>query len=165
MSAFVIDTFEFCRLKERREGDVAVADLPRLAEDAADKSGGVHWLLQGGSDKLGNSKLVLSISGVVQLMCQRCLTSFAFEVVSESTLIFAKDEDSIEEIEALLADDAIDVIAGSKAANVAELIEDEVLLAIPLSPKHEVCPDQATLDVLKSTKKASPFAMLKNIKQ
>jgi len=161
----VIDTFEFCRLKERREGDVAVTDLPRLAEDTADKSGGVHWLLQGGGDRLGNSKLTLSISGVVQLMCQRCLTPFAFEIASESTLIFARDEGSIEEVEALLADDAIDVIVGSKAANVAELIEDEALLAMPLSPKHEVCPDQSVLDVLKSAKKASPFAVLKNIKR
>lgn len=165
MSAFVIDTLEFCRLKERREGDVAVADLSRLAEDTVDKSGVVHWLLQGGSDRLGNPRLALSVSGAVQLMCQRCLTPFAFEIASESILVLAKDEGSIEEVEVLLADDGVDVIAASKALNIAELIEDEALLAMPLSPKHEICPDKVALDALKGAKKVSPFAVLKNIKQ
>jgi uncharacterized protein len=164
MNAFLIDTFEFCRLKEHRVGDIAVADLPRLSEDTADKSGAVHWSLQGGADRSGHPKLMLSISGVVKLKCQRCLTSFAFEIASESALVVVKDEESIDETEALLDDDEVDVIVGSKAFDIAELIEDEALLAIPLSPKHDVCPDQATLDAVKSAKKASPFAVLKNIK-
>ena len=100
---------------------------------------------------------------VVQLMCQRCLNPFAFDIASESILILAKDETRADEIDALLEDDTIDVIVGSKTLNVVELIEDEALLAIPLSPKHLVCPDQATLDARNGAKKSSPFAVLKEI--
>jgi len=139
--------------------------LPRLSEDAADKSGSVHWSLQGAADKSGYPKLTLSISGEVKLMCQRCLTPFAFDIASESTLIVVKDEESIDETEALLGDEDVDVIVGSNVYDIAELVEDEALLAIPLSPKHEICPDRDTLDALKDAKKASPFAVLKNIKQ
>jgi uncharacterized protein len=165
MNAFVIDAFEFCRLKERREADIAVADLPRLAADVVDKTGLVHWSLQGDNDKMGHPKLTLSVAGRVQLMCQRCLKPFAFDMASESILILAKNEESIEGIEAVLDDDAIDVIVGTDRLDVAELIEDEALLAIPLSPKHDVCPDQAALDALKDTQKPSPFAILKKLKQ
>lgn len=164
MNAFVIDTFEFSRLKERREGELAVADLARLAEEVADTSGVVRWILQGGTGSTGHSQLTLTVSASVQLMCQRCLSPFAFDVASESVLILAKDDAAADEIDAMLADDSIDVIVGAKAMNILELIEDEALLTIPLSPKHAVCRDQVGQDIelAASAKQASPFAVLKN---
>jgi len=99
----------------------------------------------------------------VQLMCQRCLVPFPFDVVSESVLVLAKDDAAADEIDAMLADDSIDVIVGIKAMNMLELIEDEALLTIPLSPKHAVCPDQVGQDAqTASMKRVSPFAVLKN---
>ncbi len=165
MSTFVIDAFEYSRLKECREGDVAVSDLARLSEELADASGALHWSLQGGADAIGHSQLRLSVSGAVNLMCQRCLAPFVFDLASESILVLAKSEVHADEIEAALEDDAVDVIVGLKALNVAELIEDEALLAIPLAPKHEICPDGVALEGVGSARKASPFAMLKGIKQ
>lgn len=165
MNAFLIDAFEYSRHKEQRQGDIAVADFARLTEELADNSGSVRWSLRGTVDSLGFSQLKLSVSGSVRLMCQRCLVPFPFEIASESTLILARNEVNADEIDALLADDTIDVIVGSKVLNVAELIEDEALLAIPLAPKHDTCPDHAALDRLQGVKKASPFAALKDIKK
>lgn len=165
MNAFVIDAFEYSRLKLSREGELSVADLPRLSEELADASGLVCWALHGGVGALGHAQLKLSVSGTVHLMCQRCLTPFDFGIASESVLLLAKDDAQADEIDALLEDDAIDVIVGHKALNVMELIEDEALLAIPLSPKHAVCPDQVLRDAVSAEKKASPFAVLKDVKQ
>ena len=163
MNPVVIDAFEFCRLKERREGRIAVADLPRLGADCADQSGELSWSLQGGTGRLDFAQLTLAVSGTVRLMCQRCLTPFAYQIAAESVLMLAKDEQRADEIDELLDDDAIDVIVASKVLNVLDLLEDEALLALPLSPKHDVCPDAAQLEVLKS-KKESPFAALKGLK-
>jgi uncharacterized protein len=166
MNAFVIDAFEFCRLKERRDGETAVADLPRLADESVDKFGTLRWSLQGGSDSLGHPQMALSVSGSVKLLCQRCLTPFEFGIASESVLVLANDEASADAIDALLDDDAIEVIVGSRTFNIADLIEDEVLLAIPASPKHEVCPDKLLPDTPgEAEKKVSPFAVLKNLKR
>ncbi|MDB5763491.1 MAG: hypothetical protein JWQ21_2486 [Herminiimonas sp.] len=165
MNAFVIDGFEFCRLKERREGEIAVSDFARLVEELGNKSGTLQWSLQGGADKLDHPQLTLSVSGVVQLRCQRCLAPFAFTIASESILILAKDEASADEIDDLLADDTIDVIVGSRSLDVIGLIEDEALLALPISPKHATCLDQATADALNNTKADSPFSVLKNLKK
>ena len=165
MKAPLIDIFEFCRLKEEREGEVAVADLSRLAGEATDKSGILHWSLQGGFNKTGHLQLMLQVSGPVQLRCQRCLTPFAFPIDSESTLVLATDEKSADEIDKLLDDEMVEVIVGSREFDIAGLIEDEALLALPLAPKHEVCPASAALDVPETVKKDSPFSVLKNLKQ
>lgn len=165
MNAFVIDAFEFCRVKERREGEFAVSDLPRLAKESVDQTGTIRWSLWGGSNALGHPQLTLSVSGSVPLMCQRCLTPFDFAIASETVLILAEDEAGADEIDALLADAAVEVIVGSRNFNVTELIEDEALLAIPLSPKHDTCPDQLVPDMAEKGEKVSPFAVLKDLKQ
>ncbi|MFC3111136.1 YceD family protein [Undibacterium arcticum] len=164
MNPVVIDSLEFCRVNERREGRIAVADLPRLGADCVDSSGELAWSLQGGTGRLDFAQLTLAVSGTVQLMCQRCLTPFAHEIAAESVLMLAKDEERADEMDELLDDDTIDVIVASKTLNVPDLVEDEALLALPFSPKHEVCPDVTRLEVLKS-KKESPFAALKGLKQ
>lgn len=165
MKASLVDIFEFCRLKEEREGEVEVSDLARLAGEAVDNSGMLTWSLQGGSDRMGYLQLKLQVSGPVQLRCQRCLTPFAFSIESESTLIVAPDDKSADEIDKLLDDEAVEVIVGSKDFDLVRLIEDEALLALPLAPKHAICPDNAAVDALKSAKKESPFSVLKNLKQ
>lgn len=165
MSAIVIDLFEFCRLKERREGAIAVGDLPRLAKEAVNTSGSVRWSLQGGSNKQGHPQLLLSVAGSVWLMCQRCLKAFEFGIASESMLVLAPDEGSADEIDAQLNDESVEVIVCSRNFDIVQLIEDEALLTIPLSPKHEICPDQLILAEEKDAEKVSPFAVLKNLKQ
>ena len=165
MKTSLIDIFEFCRLKERRNGEIAVSDLARLAGETMDDSGSLVWSLQGGLNQSGYLQLVLKVSGSVQLKCQRCLTAFPFSIVSESNMIVAPDEQSADEIDGLVDDDMIDVIVGGREFDVAQLIEDEALLALPLAPKHAICPDDAELDGLKSMKRDSPFSVLKNLKK
>ncbi|MDO8653415.1 MAG: YceD family protein [Undibacterium sp.] len=174
MQAFVIDAFSFSQLKERRDGSILISDLPRLSAECASTDGTLGWSLEGGTSKLGYPRLLLTVTGKVQLMCQRCLTSFAFNVNSVSELILAKNDEHADEIEALIEDDEIDVVVGSKTFDIIDLIEDEALLAIPQSPKHAVCPDVVfdSSDSLVSpvaaieaeaSKKESPFAVLKKI--
>ncbi|HJV72904.1 MAG TPA: YceD family protein [Noviherbaspirillum sp.] len=165
MNAFVIDAFEFCRLKERREGDMAIADLPRLARESVDGSGTIHWSVQGGSDDRGHPQLRLAVIGGVRLMCQRCLTPFELDITTESVLVLAPDEDGADEIEASLLDESVEVIVGSRNFDITQLVEDEALLEIPLSPKHETCPDQLVVKPGNDMAKESPFAVLKKLKQ
>lgn len=173
MDDFVIDAFDCSRLKERREGEVVISSLARLfAETVTETSAkntaaaaSLHWSILGGVDAYGHPQLLLSVAGTVRLMCQRCMAPFDFVIASESSLLLARSEAHADEIEAALEDDSVDVIVGLKALNLLELIEDEALLAIPLAPKHDVCPEHATSDVLESTKKPSPFDVLKEFKR
>lgn len=163
MSAFVIDAFEFCRNNGHREGVTPVAEMTRLAADCADPSGEIAWSIQGGQTRQGYPMLTLSVSGTVQLVCQRCLAPFGYEIDSSTVLVLGKDDQEADEIEEILDDESIDVIVGSHACDIRDLLEDEALLALPQAPKHEVCPDTQLLDAIKS-EKVSPFAALKNLK-
>ena len=163
MSAFVIDAFEFCRTNGHREGVTPVSEMTRLAADCANNSGEISWAIQGGSTPQGYPTMTLSVAGPVQLVCQRCLAPFDYRIDSSTLLVLGRDDEEADQFEEVLDDDSIDVIVGSHAADIRELLEDEALLALPQAPKHEVCPDTTVLDTLKS-EKVSPFAGLKNLK-
>ena len=163
MNAFVIDAFEFCRINGSREGVTPVAEMTRLIKDCADSSGTIAWKVQGGTSKLGYPQLTLSVAGSVQLICQRCLTPFSYPIDASTTLMLGKDDEHADEIEDAVDDESVDVIVGSRAMNMADLIEDEALLALPFSPRHEQCPDTALLDSV-NTEMKSPFAGLRDLK-
>jgi uncharacterized protein len=107
--------------------------------------------------------LTLKVSATVNLVCQRCLAPFPLEIATESLLILAKSEADADRLEELLDDDDLEVIVGGKEMNLLDLIEDEALLALPLSPRHEVCPETSALEAQKG-EKPSPFAVLKGLK-
>ena len=168
MKPIAIDAFDFGRHRERREGEVLIAQLPRLAKECVETLGVLNWCLAGGSHDSGHPQLNIQVTGDVTLLCQRCLQSFAFRIASESVLVLALDEPQADMIESMLDDETLDVIVGSKTMSVIDLIEDEALLAIPQAPKHDQCPGHAmrssapeadSIDV-----KPSPFAVLKNMK-
>ena len=163
MSAFVIDAFEFCRTGGHREGVTPLTEMPRLAADCANDSGEIIWSIQGGVTPQDYPTMTLSVQGTVQLVCQRCLAPFDYHMDSATQLVLGRDDEEADGMEEVLDDESIDVIVGSHAADIRELLEDEALLALPQAPKHEVCPGTPLLDNLKS-EKVSPFAGLKNLK-
>jgi uncharacterized protein len=83
---------------------------------------------------------------------------------SSTLLMLGKDDEEADEIEEVIDDESIDVVVGSRSMNLMDLIEDEALLALPQAPKHDVCPDTALLDSVRSEKK-SPFDALKALKK
>ena len=70
------------------------------------------------------------------LECQRCLKAIVVAVDTERNFLFVRGEDAAAQID---ADSEDDVLALTRALDLRELIEDELLLALPLVPRHEVC--------------------------
>lgn len=163
MNAVVIDAFEFCRTNAVREGVTPVAAMTRLTKDCADQSGDIAWKVVGGVSKMGFPQMTLSVSGTVQLICQRCLTPYAYRIDASTVLMLGKDDAQADEIEEMIDDDAIDVIVGTRSMTLDDLVEDEALLALPHTPKHDACPDAALMAAAKSVK-VSPFDALKGLK-
>lgn len=166
----IVDAFAFCRNGEQQAGKLRLTELTRLRAECVSNDGEVDWSLVGGNSLSGYQTLNLVIHGTMQLMCQRCLTPYIFQITSNSKILLATNETVADEIDASLEDDEIEVIVGSKTFDIMTLIEDEALLAIPLSPKHEVCPKEKRsgeisaekFDAFAKVKKESPFAALKD---
>ena len=74
----------------------------------------------------------------VTLECQRCLQPMRVALRAERRIFFVEGEQAAEALDAQNEDD---VLALTPALDLAPLIEDELLLALPLVPRHEQCPE------------------------
>ncbi|SRR6266581_1436948 len=158
-AAAVIDSLEFARIGGRIDGDVPVVALPRLIDLVEDDGGALSFSLVGGRNPDGKSYLQLTVEGRLRLRCQRCLRPMDWPVFSCSRLVLVAPGESWPDEAA--ADEA-DPIEADKAQAVSALIEDEVLLALPISPRHERCDLPAGAG---RHGDQSPFAVLANLKK
>jgi uncharacterized protein len=152
----VIDGFELASAGATQRGVVPVRDFARLRDLLASEAGDVTYAVEGTRDELGRPSLRVSVSAKLQLRCQRCLEPMEAEVQSKELLVLASTE---AEIEAGPEDGPDRVLAG-KDMHVLELIEDELILAVPYAPRHAAC--QAAPDA-DADKAGSPFAGLRGM--
>lgn len=162
MSDTTVDSLKFCRTGESRSGVTPVASLGRLAAELAESSGQLRWSITGGLHPKGMPQLTMQVQGEVKLICQRCLTPFAHAIATDTVLVLARDEADADATEESLDDDSIDVIVGDPQQDLLQLVEDDALLALPLSPRHDVCPGD--VPALPQDQRESPFAALKGLK-
>ena len=99
----------------------------------------------------------------MSLVCQRCLLPFSYGFDAQSVLVLASDDADADATEEALDDESVDVIVGSAALDLLQLVEDEALLSIPLSPRHPQCPDGGSVPT--PEKPDSPFAVLHKLKK
>lgn len=163
MDTVLDDPEGFCREGGRLKGQIKVAEMERLSAACADTSGELRWTVSGSIHSSGYPLLELTVAGSVNLICQRCLEVFPLALDARTAIVLAGSEEEADEVEdGLEPDDPTEVIVGEKGMNVLVLVEDEVLLTLPLSPRHDVCP--ATDVSFGTDAHESPFAVLKNLK-
>jgi uncharacterized protein len=142
----VIDSLEFARSEQALAGALPIARLERLHDVLTDTQGTLSYRLRGGKDERQRPFLEIAIDGELRPQCQRCLEAFSYPVRLQSTLLLIARGDELDE----LMDDpsAPDAIEPSAELDVTELIEDEVLLSLPLSPRHPegTCASRARRD-------------------
>lgn len=110
----------------------------------------------------------------VPMECQRCLETVEIELVSSFHLALVDDESLIERLD----EDADFIVLGESeattkgdydapaTADLLALIEDELLLLMPLSPKHEFCEHkhQPAVEEVAEEKRDNPFEVLAALK-
>jgi DUF177 domain-containing protein len=131
--AEVIDGLQFARAALERRGVVSMERLPRLAQMQCSTEG-FEYTLRGGRAGNGKPCLRLSVRGSMELPCQRCLDPIQVPIAVDAELQLAENLREISE-----ADDEIDRVLASRHMDVASLVEDEVILALPMAPRHEDC--------------------------
>jgi len=128
-----IDGLAFARGTAVLEGRLGLESLPRLAQSGC--SGSVlDFVLKGEINERGKPGLRLMVDGSVRLECQRCLGGMDLPLHLEAQLEFAASEH-----EMAAAEDDVERVLAGREMSVAALVEDEVLLALPMVPKHDRC--------------------------
>ena len=131
--AGVIDSLQFARAALEQRGVLGLEQLSRLAKMHCSTQG-LEYHLRGGKTSGGRPCLRVSVRGSVELLCQRCLDPFPVPIAIDAELQLS---DSVREISE--ADDEIDRVLASRHMDVGQLVEDEIILALPMVPRHETC--------------------------
>lgn len=103
----------------------------------AETSGELAYRLEGAKDGRGDYTLRLQVTGVVALPCLRCLKDVHWDLAVDNLLELIPEGTELSQDE--LEDDTRDFLPVAGELIVADLIEDEVLLALPVAPRHEKC--------------------------
>lgn len=134
-----IDSLEFARAAQRLHANIPLLRLPRLQSDVSAAPAGLDFELTGmpalpHAQAAGRPGLRLEVRGQLVLNCQRCLEPLAFDL--NVTSLYALVEDARE---AQRLDDLelpFDFLAADPQLDVHQLVEDEILLALPYAPAH-----------------------------
>lgn len=130
----VFDPVAFATRHERVEGRGVPDELERLGDQLCSSDGSFHYELTGGMTNQGRPELFLRLEGRLVLVCQRCLGPLPFMLDISTHLILVQDEEALPELED--EESGTDVIVAPDRLSVADLVEEEILLALPLVPIH-----------------------------
>jgi uncharacterized protein len=145
-----LDVAAFCRDGGRVQGRLSLEEMPRLAESLlrpADGAGDsvVEWRAAGSllpvSGGAPQRIVDLAVRATATLECQRCLQPMTLPLQVERRFRFVEGEDEAARLDEELEDD---VLALTRRLDLLALVEDELLLALPLVPRHEACPELPT---------------------
>lgn len=178
-----LDVAGLALVNGRLQGSDLLQKYKRLMQEASgdsdDRAGlgasiKVEWQAQAdqgqqveGSGAAPQVWLHLQAKTHVPQVCQRCLADVDLALAVDRSYRFVADEATAE---AQDDESEEDVLALSREFNLLELIEDELLMALPLVPRHDVCPVQPKMAVSdddfesENGDKPNPFAVLGTLK-
>jgi uncharacterized protein len=154
----VIDGLEFARTGSKLQGALPVAGFLRMRDSLCTNKGTVRYELLGVPEELGRPALRLRVGGELQFVCQRCLGALQFPLHIDVSLQLAATQAELDA--APLAAEGPEWIVAGPQMPVCDLIEDELLLAIPLVLRHEGCAGGEPRAVNEGR---SPFAGLRGL--
>jgi uncharacterized protein len=172
-----LDVAAFARDAGSLQGQWPAAELLRLTDAAAPEAPAagwpaVQWSARGELRTPRGSEpqiwLCLEASARTALTCQRCLRPVEEALHFERWFRFARDES---EAASLDADSEDDVLALPRSLDLRELVEDELLLDLPLVPRHEICPEVLPMSAgdeavdAGAEERPNPFAVLAALKK
>lgn len=168
-----LDVKAFAEQGAHLHGEQPLRDHERLMAETGGRGAEspVHWSVTG---ELRNPRhlhpeiwLHLQSDAILSLTCQRCLLPVdvplsvdrSFRFVQNEELAAAEDEQAEE-----------DVLVASRSFDLVELVEDELLMELPLAPRHEACPEPVKMTAMDqdfdeaSSRQENPFALLGKLK-
>lgn len=141
-----LDVKAFIEAAAELAGETPIAGLSRLASAASPEADlaampPVRWRVTGRAvpQRVGEPELWLDLDAHAELdmECQRCLHPVRERMSVSRSIRLARDEAEAARLDAESDDD---VLAVSRQFHLLELVEDELIMAQPIVPRHAECP-------------------------
>ena len=169
-----LDIKAFAQAGGHLSGHDSLLKYKRLAEEAK----GLHpdllvdWQADGevrtGAGLGAQIWLRLKVHATVPMQCQRCLGTADVPLEIDREFRFVADEATAEALDDECEED---LLALSREFNLRQLIEDELLLELPVVPRHDECPTQVEMSSSDddfeeaNEQKPNPFAALASLRK
>ena len=165
-----LDPVKAAQKRSDYEGYIPVVTLTRLTESLLQPQGEVTARIECGTDQQGLTVIQGSASCEVSVTCERCSEPMHVSLVCNFAYTPVKpgDDAALE-----LIPERYDVIEKDEHGeiNLRQLVEDELILALPLFPMHDeaVCAVSTAAmsfgDIGPEPEKPNPFAILQELKK
>jgi len=161
-----IEPLRLAELGRVLRGHLSLSRFRRLAQILSAADGEAEVMLEFGTDERGRPQVTGTVKAELELICQRCLESMRLPVVAEVRLGLVSSE--AEEDQLAPGFEAVPV--GEGPVSVADIVEDELILGLPLVPMHPQTQcgavEEYALDVGEGAQAPeSPFAVLASLKK
>ena len=162
-----INSPDFARNGREISGEIPVAEFPRLHDMLESRQGILSYKILGGVDRQGSRFLDVSVTGQCRLRCQRCLEGMDHPVRIETRLML-RDQASLDALDDNVAggeEEEFDSILADAHLDVLNLLEEEILLSLPIAPRHEAGACRAAAGKNTQMEEQHTFAVLANLKR
>jgi uncharacterized protein len=159
-----IDPFRYAEQGLGLSGVINTTDMHRLKAGISLHTDKIAVDLQFGVDEQGLTFLKGHLKTMLVLQCQRCMQPFNYEILSDFLLGIVKSLDEVN----TLPEHYEPAVTKEGQLVLRELIEDELILNLPIIPRHE--PDDCTVKVTQAEagweqgKAENPFRVLRSLK-
>lgn len=159
---FLIDPAQLSTKPTVWSGTFVPADLERLEDSLANGEGELRYRIVARLDSQRRKVVSCIIEGFVFLTCQVSLEAFRHEVAIADRLVLVDDESQLPSIEE--ESDAEDYVMADKPLDIRDVVEDAVLLSLPMVPRKPGV-GEARREGEQEPAKPSPFAALASLKR
>lgn len=146
-------------------GQIALASLERVLPALVSQDGELQVVMELGRDPEGTHYLAGTIRGSVQLQCQRCLDAMQLPLDLKFRLGLVASQAAARQLPGHYEP----LLVTAEPARIADIVTDEVLLALPIVALHD---DSAACGNLMTEyqpsdrpQRENPFAALAELKQ
>ena len=141
MTIPALDIHEFTRRGDTAGAREPIASFERLGSLLVATDGEIAWRVEGrsavGHDGARQAFLHLSLDARPCMRCVRCLEPIEVTLGLDREFRFVSNEAQAKREDA--DDDELDVLVASRRFDLAALVEDEAIMALPPAPRHDDC--------------------------
>ena len=159
--AFLIHPERLSAKPHVMEGRLSPGELERLEESLASGEGELHYTLSARLDPQRRKVVSCIIEGFVFLTCQVSLEPFRHRISIQDRLVLVESESRLPAIGE--ESDEEDYVVAEGPLDIRDLIEDAVLLALPMMPRKPGL-EEAGMKETAPPPAGSPFAALASLK-
>lgn len=162
-----IDPFRFADNAIQLQGELQISELPRLRPSLHSDQGEINVQLSFGKDEEGIRYIQGHYETQLTLQCQRCMEPIVYEIMNDFVSGIVGSEEEAEQLPGRYDP----VMAKNGTLNLPEMIEDELIVSLPIVPMHNPNDCQVKMPLaadsgsLSESEKENPFKVIELLRK